>query len=102
MFHRHGHKDDSHGGQPASGSGRQWEKIIGNVVDKRLLPAKYPPHPKIFVVPRHLPELRGGGQPGERGDGAGTALRILPAAPARTAASPAVTGAAPPSQARLR
>jgi hypothetical protein len=39
MFHRH--RDD------------EWEKITGNVVDKRLLPARNPPHPKIFGVQLH-------------------------------------------------
>lgn len=48
MFHRH-----KHGADGNSSAGRQWEKAVGNVVDKRLLPGKYPPHPKIFVVRLH-------------------------------------------------
>lgn len=57
MFHRH---HDPGGGQTAwskQGREQQWEKVAGNVVDKRLLPARYPPHPKIFGVQLH-PEGR--------------------------------------------
>ena len=54
MFHRH---HDADGGQLKPGREQQWEKIIGNVVDKRLLPAQYQPHPKIFGVQLH-PEGR--------------------------------------------
>lgn len=52
MFHRHKHGD---GG--GAGAARQWQKAAGNVTGKRLLPAQYPPHPKIFVVQLH-PEGR--------------------------------------------
>jgi hypothetical protein len=59
MFHRHHDAGGDHAAQPQPqpGRGQQWEKIIGNVVDKRLLPAPYPPHPKIFGVQLH-PEGR--------------------------------------------
>jgi hypothetical protein len=57
MFHRHNDAGGDHATRPEHGRGQQWEKIIGNVVDKRLLPAKYPPHPKIFGVQLH-PEGR--------------------------------------------
>jgi hypothetical protein len=30
-----------------------WDKAPGNVLDMRLLPAPYPPHPKVFVVQLH-------------------------------------------------
>jgi hypothetical protein len=50
MFHRH---HDANGAQSKPGPGQQWEKTIGNVVDKRLLPAQNPPHPKIFGVQLH-------------------------------------------------
>ena len=57
MFHRHRDAGGDNAAQPKPGRERQWEKITGNVVDKRLLPAKYPPHPKIFGVQLH-PEGR--------------------------------------------
>ncbi|HEY6787681.1 MAG TPA: hypothetical protein VI365_10250 [Trebonia sp.] len=57
MFHRHHDAGGDHAAQPKPGREQQWEKIVGNVVDKRLLPAQYPPHPKIFGVQLH-PEGR--------------------------------------------
>jgi hypothetical protein len=59
MFHRHHDAGGDHAAQPEPGPGQQWQKIIGNVADMRLLPARYPPHPKIFGVQLH-PE---GGEP---------------------------------------
>jgi len=57
MFHRHHDADGGPAAEPRRGHEQQWEKVIGNVVDKRLLPAEYPPHPKIFGVQLH-PEGR--------------------------------------------
>jgi len=57
MFHRHRDAGGGRAAQSKPGGEQQWEKLIGNVVDKRLLPAKYPPHPKIFGVQLH-PEGR--------------------------------------------
>lgn len=53
MFHRHHDAGGDDAAHSKSGRERQWEKVAGNVVGKRLLPAKYPPHPKIFVVQLH-------------------------------------------------
>jgi hypothetical protein len=52
VFHRH--KDDH---QDAHHEAEHWEKVTGNVVEMRLLPSQYPPHPKVFVVQLH-PEGR--------------------------------------------
>jgi hypothetical protein len=59
MFHRHHDAGGGRAAQSKPGRGQQWEQLTGNVVDKRLLPAEYPPHPKIFGVELH-PE---GGEP---------------------------------------
>lgn len=50
----HWRSEEGDGGASRSLFGRhKWEKVTGNVIERRVLPGPHAPHPKLFVVQLH-------------------------------------------------